>query len=203
MFGLATLVGPLLGKLIAVLAVVAALVATYFGIKRSGAVAEKEKQNIAQAKERQIVQTKVDQARSQDQVIDQRVAEEVKKIEEAVPEKVEPPDPVKMKEGDIFKFCLLPFLGLFFIACANTVPIVPVAIEIPPAPILRVCLPPPHPEGVVAKINGVMMVAMEIPSAIELQSYLRDAPPCYQENVVVTQGYIEKLINRLKALGAK
>jgi hypothetical protein len=198
MFGLEALLGPLVGKLIAGAVVVLALLATYFGIKRKGVAEERERNALAQAKERQAAQGRVDAARTQDTVIDQQVQERVNEIT-GKPGVVPPPDP-PVKPGDKFKFVwLLPLLPLL-VACPKSYPVTPVVVDIPPRPALIECPVAPHPEGTVEIIKGKEFVTLLVPDAVAIKAYLRDAPKCYEAREVILNGYIQKLLNRIQAV---
>ncbi len=101
--GLAALVAPLLGKLLAGAAVVVALLAAYFGIKRKGVVEERARQQLAQTAARDAVQAKVDDARDQDRAIDAAAAAHVAELDrQAAPPSA--PTAAPPKPGDRFQF---------------------------------------------------------------------------------------------------
>jgi len=93
-----SLLGPLLGPILAVIAALAALAAFYFGIKHKGVVQEREKQQAAKAKEVAKVQAKVQEATSKDTEIDKKVANEIEQIKEKAGNQPTPDKP------DIFRF---------------------------------------------------------------------------------------------------
>ena len=76
--------GPLIGPILAVLAILIAATAAYFGIKQKGVQQERVKQQAAQAKAVQQVQQKVQVAASKDVEIDQKVQNEISKADEKV-----------------------------------------------------------------------------------------------------------------------
>lgn len=77
-----SLIGPVIGPLLAGVAFVIAALVAYFGIKRKGVTEERERQQAAQVKETARVQKQVNEAVSKDTEIDLRVQDEVKAIEE-------------------------------------------------------------------------------------------------------------------------
>jgi len=81
---LISLLGPLMGPLLAGFAALIAILALYFGVKRKGVTEERERQEAAKAKEVAKMQEKVQEAISQDSLIDQKVTNEIKKIEQDV-----------------------------------------------------------------------------------------------------------------------
>ena len=78
-----SLLGPLVGPILAVLAILIAAVAAYFGIKQKGVQQERQKQQAAQAKAVQQVQQKLQVAASKDVEIDQKVQDEISKADAA------------------------------------------------------------------------------------------------------------------------
>lgn len=75
----------------------------------------------------------------------------------------------------------------------------PTPIDIPAKPVLAVCPAKPDITGKVS--NDGKSVVISLPDAISLRNWMRDYPVCAEKNTIDQQGYIEKLINRLKAVG--
>jgi len=94
---LISLIGPLMGPLLAGLAALIAILAVYFGIKNRGVKQERERQEVAKAKEVAKTQEKVQEAISQDSLIDQKVANEIKRIEQEVREVPTPSQPDRFR----------------------------------------------------------------------------------------------------------
>jgi len=74
-----------------------------------------------------------------------------------------------------------------------------VAIDIPPRPTLEVCPPQPVVQGMVKDGTVTLLVA----DATKLRDWIRAYIVCTQSNQTRALGHIEKLENRLKALGGK
>jgi len=89
---------PFLGKIIAGLAMLAAMLAVYFGIKRKGTLEERRKWELAEAEAKARLATRVSDAISKDATIDARVDVEKKEIREKHETPETPPG------DDIFKF---------------------------------------------------------------------------------------------------
>lgn len=84
------------GKLLGLLALIAGLLAVYFGIKRKGTLEERGKWEAAQAEAKVELASKVSEAVSKDSEIDRRVEDEKAKIKASI----KPPTDT----GDTFKF---------------------------------------------------------------------------------------------------
>jgi uncharacterized protein HemX len=93
-----SLLGPLLGPILAVIAALAAFAAFYFGIKRKGVLQEREKQEAQRIQEVAKVQAKVQEATSKDTEIDTKVANEIEQIKTDVGKQPTSDKP------DIFRF---------------------------------------------------------------------------------------------------
>jgi hypothetical protein len=74
-----------------------AILAIYFGIKRKGVTEERERQESAKAKEVAKTQEKVQEAISQDSLIDQKVTNEIKRIEQEANQVPTPSRPDKFR----------------------------------------------------------------------------------------------------------
>jgi len=74
-----------------------------------------------------------------------------------------------------------------------------VAVDIPPRPVLAVCPPKPVVKGSIK--NGEVVLPME--SAIKLRDWIVAYTVCAESNQARALGHIEKLENRLKAVGDK
>src|SRR3990167_6728972 len=75
-----------------------------------------------------------------------------------------------------------------------------VPVDIPDRPKLAQCPAKPETEGVIEKVNGNLMVVMPLEAAKKLQTWTRLYPICAATNLIILEGHIEKLENRLKAL---
>lgn len=194
---LLSLFSGLAAKLIAGVALVAGLIAVYFGIKAKGANQAREEIRQELQQEKDKVQARVDDAREQDAKIDAKVAQKV----EALKPKPQPPAP-PVKPGDKFKFMWVLLLLPFLAGCVTVPAVAPVRVEVPSAPVLADCQAVPHPEGVVIQQpDGSLGVVLSLADAQWIQVYLAEAPQCWAAREAVLQGYIEKLINRLRAVG--
>ena len=94
---LLSLLGTLLPYLIGAIGIFAA----YFGIKHKGVTEERERQQVAQQKQKEIVQQKIAAVEKQDAVVDQSTAVKIQKVEDAKPEAKSPDG---YHPGDTFKF---------------------------------------------------------------------------------------------------
>lgn len=185
------LLGPLVGKLLGALAVVASLVAVYFGLKRKGATEERARIQQAMQDAQRLVQGKVDAARQEDVKIDARTRA---KLEEIAISNAKPPE----KTGSKFQFVWL--LALLFAACAPIVA-APVRVEVPSRPLLTACPEAPHPQGAAAKLeDGTVVVVLPMPDAVAVRDYLYAGPACWQSRDAQWSGHVEKLENRLRAV---
>ena len=90
------LIAPFLGKILGFLAILAGILAVYFGIKRKGVIQERERWEASQAEARVEVAEKVSEAVSKDSEIDRRVEDEKAKIKDSI----KPPTDT----DDIFRF---------------------------------------------------------------------------------------------------
>lgn len=88
-------------------------------------------------------------------------------------------------------------LTLFVSSCALFVKPVQVKMEIPPRPALAVCSENPHVEGKVA--DGTVVLSIE--DAVKLRDWAQAYEICMKANAAILGGHIEKLENRLKAIG--
>ena len=75
-----------------------------------------------------------------------------------------------------------------------------IPVDIPDRPKLAQCPVKPEIEGTVERVNGNLVVVMPLESAKTLQAWTRIYPVCMTTNVVILDGHVEKLENRLKAL---
>ena len=91
---------PFIGKIIGALALIAGLLAVYFGIKRKGTLEERAKWEASTAEAKVELAEKVLEATSKDAEIDARTAIEKAAIREAN----KPKTPAKGEADDIFKF---------------------------------------------------------------------------------------------------
>lgn len=89
------LLGPILPYIVGAVAVVGG----YFFIKSKGASEERQKNEIAVAKEREKLQGKVDSARSKDEEVDVKVNEKVSSLKKKPKE-----EKTDWKAGDQFRF---------------------------------------------------------------------------------------------------
>ena len=176
MFGLEALLGPLVGKLVLFAAAVAAVVATYFGIKRKGAEQARQEARQEAQEQREATQGRVDDARRQDAAVDAATQAEVEAIQEATPPL---PKPGPVRPRDIFKFGVV--LALLLASCAKTpTAVAPVYIDIPPAPAGAACPEAPHPDGIAEERDGKIVIVLQLKDAQRLREYLRAAPACWQ-----------------------
>ena len=90
------LIAGLGGKLLGLLALIAGLLAVYFGIKRKGTLEERGKWEKSQADAKAEVTSNVAEAVSKDSEIDRRVEDEKQKASDSI----KPPTDT----ADIFKF---------------------------------------------------------------------------------------------------
>ena len=74
-----------------------------------------------------------------------------------------------------------------------------VVVDIPTRPVLVACPAKPVIEGDI--INGKVVMSME--DAKALSDWTRQIVQCQQDHEIILNGHIEKLENRLKALGGK
>jgi hypothetical protein len=74
-----------------------------------------------------------------------------------------------------------------------------VVISIPQRPVLGDCPAKPVIEGNI--ING--KVVLEMTDAQQLSDWTRQIVKCQRDHEIILNGHIDKLENRLKALGAK
>ena len=95
----------------------------------------------------------------------------------------------------IKSLCLAILLSLSFSSCATVVPQKPVLV-LPEPPVLSVCPTLPSVEGVVT--GGELK--MSLTDAERLRKWIHDYITCQESNRVLLQGYVEKLVNRLKAV---
>lgn len=75
----------------------------------------------------------------------------------------------------------------------------PTPIDIPKAPTLASCPAQPDVRGVVAP-DGQSII-LPVKDALALRDWIRAYKICAEKNAIDQAAYIEKLINRLKALG--
>ena len=80
-----SLLGPLVGPILAVLAILISAVAAYFGIKQKGVQQERQRQEAAQQKAVEQVQQQIAKAESKDEAIDAKAVEAKNEIEKANP----------------------------------------------------------------------------------------------------------------------
>lgn len=193
------LLSPLVAKLLGAIAVLGALAAAYFGIKQKGVKEERDRQEIKTAKARAEIQARVDEARSQDAVIDQKTDAKVVEIRKKTEPAKDPPG--GYKPGDIFKFTFALFLLLG--ACSYVRPATPVAVDIPLRPQLPECQTKAEVQGTVVQGEGGLMVAIPLDQAKALSAWVAAFAACSAVRETVLTGHIEKLENRLKALGGR
>lgn len=96
---------------------------------------------------------------------------------------------------------MLPLLmGMFlsFSACSLVFP-AKVAIDIPPRPMLEACPPKPAVQGIFKDGSVVIPLA----DAKRLRDWISAYTVCAESNEARALGHIEKLENRLKAVGGK
>lgn len=209
--GIEALLAPFLGKLIVGGVALFAILIAWLGFKSKyksqGMQEQAQKDAAAQVQAKEALQAKVDNARGQDSVIDKKtqMAKEQIKAELA---KTKPAKPVgEPKVGDQFKFCWLAplfLLSALLFSCATTqdIPVVAkVRVEIPARPELPACPEVPHPVGRVVQTDAGMGVLLPLNNAQAIAAYLRDAPACQQIRELELLGHVEKLENRLKAVG--
>ncbi len=89
--------------------------------------------------------------------------------------------------------------------CAPTLAAPPsaVRIEIPTRPALPACPPQPHPAATVADVQGALVVQLSLEAAKTLQTWGRQAPACWAGRETLLNSHIEKLENRLRAVGGR
>lgn len=88
---------PFIGKIIGLIALIAGLLAVYFGIKRKGTLEERGKWEHEVAKEKAQVTESVAEAVSKDSEIDRRVEDEKAKIKDSI-------RPSTDSDDNIFRF---------------------------------------------------------------------------------------------------
>ena len=99
----------------------------------------------------------------------------------------------------ILGFCVVLLLGLQ--GCSLIAPFVVPKIDIPPAPTLQVCPERPELQGKIVELeDGSQGVLLTMETARALSAYLSLYRFCAETNVLELEGYIEKLVNRLKAV---
>lgn len=86
-------------------------------------------------------------------------------------------------------------LSLSFSSCATVTPNKPVVV-IPDAPVLSEC--PTLPDIQADIIGGKVTLTLE--QAQVLRQWIHNYITCQESNRVLLQGYVEKLVNRLKAV---
>jgi Flp pilus assembly protein TadB len=94
---LLSLLGPLVGPSLTGLVALIAILAIYFGIKNKGVKEERERQETVKAKEVAQTQEKVQEAISQDSLIDKKVTNEIEKIRQEVGTTIAPSRPDKFR----------------------------------------------------------------------------------------------------------
>ena len=206
---LGPLIGKFLGPLLAGAAALVALLLVYFGIKRKGAREAEDRFTRDLAETRQEQQQKVDEARGQDATID---AETRVKLEKAAQKHAErrpepPSEPPAPGKSFQLAFPLVLALGatLALSACVTRPfsPPPPVAIDIPARPILPSCPPAPHPTGSIIQTEAGLAVALSMPDAQAVAGYLREAPGCFERREILLDAALQKLENRLRAVGGR
>lgn len=75
-----------------------------------------------------------------------------------------------------------------------------IVLPLPPRPALSAC---PEDPGVQGKVTDRGTVELTLPEALKLRRYIDALHICRAEHEIVLDGHIEKLENRLRALGAK
>ena len=101
----------------------------------------------------------------------------------------------------ILGYLVVLWLGLS--ACAIINPFIVPTIDVPLRPTLAICPDYPHIGGkVVDGEDGGKYVVLTLEDALRLRNWAHAYLVCSQENQVELEGYIEKLVNRIKAVGA-
>ena len=95
------ILGPLAGKLLGFVVLAAGALALYLGVKRKGAIQEREKWQRETAEAKEEVRGRIDAAREKDKEID---AKTEKKVEGIKGEAQKDPPPADYKPGDKFRF---------------------------------------------------------------------------------------------------
>ena len=93
-------------------------------------------------------------------------------------------------------------LTLFASSCAFRSVLATVPVPLPASPVLIDCPVKPLIEGKIGQFDGhgdAVILTKE--NAIKLQTYLQELELCMVLNLVILEGHIDKLENRLKAIG--
>lgn len=86
----------------------------------------------------------------------------------------------------------------FGFSCAPSVVVQPDGLTLPVRPALETCPDDPHVTG--RMVGGDVILSQA--DAEKLRAYLQGLRVCAAANVIILEGHIEKLENRLRALGA-
>lgn len=92
-------------------------------------------------------------------------------------------------------------LGILLLSSCSWVFAKPQTIELPASPSIVQCPAKPIVQGVVS--SDGKSVTLPIESAKALIAWIRDYTVCSQKNEVEYKAYIEKLINRIKAVNGE
>jgi hypothetical protein len=192
------LLAPFLKYIIGAVAIIVALAAAYFGIKRRGAAEERDRHFKATYQAQQETQRKLDDSRSKDAEIDQATRDKVATIKRKADAGAGPSKP------DRFRFCwVLVAIAAGLIACATPIAAPPgVRVDVPSRPILPDCPELPLVEGALSRDDeGAAIVIIPFEQAKLLHRYMREYRGCAETREVLLDGWADKLSNRLRAIG--
>jgi hypothetical protein len=100
---------------------------------------------------------------------------------------------------------LLLIATIFFVSSCTAIS--PVALHIPEDPVLRDCPEQPVVEGRTRgrdpQGEGYEYVVIKIEDAVKLRDWIKDYRKCSEANQVILKGHVEKLKNRLRAVGGQ
>jgi hypothetical protein len=96
---------------------------------------------------------------------------------------------------------LLLIATIFFVSSCTAIS--PVVLQIPEDPVLRDCPEKPKVEGKMTEVEGWRYVMLHYGEAVQLRDWIDEYQKCSEANQVILKGHVEKLKNRLRAVGGQ
>src|SRR3990167_600997 len=107
----------------------------------------------------------------------------------------------KLRSRKLINFLLIATLSVFVSSCATIGIPLAAPIDIPARPVLAVCPELPVIEGILIEQGGETAILLPLVEAEKLRTFIHTFIECSVINQIELLGHIEKLENRLKALG--